>query len=170
MTPPDPRPGTYEEFWAHVDGPVGGAAARGPWPAYAPHGYPPYGWPLAGPPSTPEERSSGMLAHLLPLVVALAGLPFLAWLPPLLVRATRGRTSPFVHWHATESLNFHLSLWLYGLVGIAGTVATLGIGLLVVLPAGLVLALVGFVCMVAFSVRAHRGELVRYPLRIRFLR
>ena len=91
--------------------------------------------------------------------------------------------SPFVAAHAREAFNFNLSMFLYAcavcLVGVlllGATVLTLGLGLILTLPAGLVLlaavvaiAVMWLVCSVIAAVRAWNGEEYRYPLTLRLL-
>lgn len=92
-------------------------------------------------------------------------------------------SSPFVAAHAREAFNFNLSMFLYAcavcLVGVlllGATVLTLGLGLILTLPAGLVLlaavaaiAVMWLVCSVIAAVRAWNGEEYRYPLTLRLL-
>ena len=91
--------------------------------------------------------------------------------------------SPFIARHAREAVNFNLSMLIYAAVacGIAAalvglTVLTLGLGVILTLPAGLALlmvivaiALMWLVCSIIAAVRAWNGEEYRYPLTIRLL-
>ena len=91
--------------------------------------------------------------------------------------------SEFAATHAKEALNFNLSMLLYAIAAVAigvvllgATVLTLGLGLLVTIPAGIVLlcviaaiALMWLVCSIIAAVRAWNGEEYRYPLTIRLL-
>jgi len=93
------------------------------------------------------------------------------------------RERPFAAEHAREALNFNLSMLIYAClalaiaIALAGiTVLTLGIGLLVTLPAGLLLllavgglALLWLVCSLIAAVKAWNGERYRYPLTIRLV-
>jgi len=88
----------------------------------------------------------------------------------------------FVAAHAREALNFHLSMCLYACaivvaaIGLLGaTVVTLGIGAIVTLPAGLMLAaaacglaLLWLISSIVAAVRALDGEHYVHPLTIRF--
>ena len=89
--------------------------------------------------------------------------------------------SAFAAEHAKEAVNFNLSMLIYacvaaliGVLLLGATVLTLGIGLLVTAPAGLVLLLVvaaiavtWFVCSVVAAFKAYDGQAYRYPLTIR---
>lgn len=133
-----------------------------------PYGQQPSGWTPGGSPSA-TERTWGGAAHWSALVAAFLALAFLGPLLVLLVRSD----SPWVRRHAVESLNFQLSMLIYGIV--AGVVAvllvvvTFGVGLLVVLPLALAAAAVWLVFTVIGAVRAADGEDYRYPLTIRMV-
>lgn len=92
--------------------------------------------------------------------------------------------SVFVADHAREAINFNLSMFIYacaaigiGILLVGATLFTLGIGLLVTGPVGIVLVLVvaaiavmWLVCSVIATLKAWNGEAYRYPLTIRLLR
>ena len=83
--------------------------------------------------------------------------------------------------HAREAVNFNVSMliyacaaWIIGLLLVGATVLTLGIGLLVTAPAGvLLLLMVGsiavawLVCSFIAAFKAFDGQPYRYPLTIR---
>jgi len=91
--------------------------------------------------------------------------------------------APFAAEHAREAFNFNLSMFLYacavcvvGFLLLGATVLTLGIGLIVTLPAGLVLlaavaaiAVMWLVCSIIAMIKAWNGEHYRYPLTLRLL-
>ena len=91
--------------------------------------------------------------------------------------------SAFAAEHAKEAFNFNLSMLLYsaaavvvGVVLAGVTVLTLGIGLIVTLPAGLLLiatvgaiAVMWLVCSLVAGFKAWNGEHYRYPLTLRLL-
>jgi len=78
--------------------------------------------------------------------------------------------SAFVAEHAKEALNFNLSMFIYAVVLIAFSFITLGIGILLALPAGCVLAVVWLVCTLQAAFRAYDGQPYRYPMTIRLFR
>lgn len=133
---------------------------------------------------TSSERQWAALAHLSALVLALltswfAGVAGV--LAAAVVYFIKRDDSAFVREHAREALNFNLSMFIYacvaaaiGIVLVGATVLTLGIGLLVTIPAGLVLvlaiaaiAVTWLVCSVVATVKAWNGEAYRYPLTLR---
>lgn len=83
--------------------------------------------------------------------------------------------------HAREAVNFNVSMliyacaaWIIGILLIGATVLTLGIGLLVTAPAGVLLllavgaiAVVWLVCSFIAAFKAFDGQAYRYPLTIR---
>ncbi|MGJ4730822.1 DUF4870 domain-containing protein [Luteimonas sp. SDU101] len=91
--------------------------------------------------------------------------------------------SPFVAAHAREAFNFNLSMFLYacavcviGVLLLGATVLTLGLGLILTLPAGMLLlvavgaiAVMWLVCGVIAAMKAWNGEEYRYPLTLRLL-
>lgn len=95
----------------------------------------------------------------------------------LLVRERSG----FAAGHAKEALNFNLSMFLYamvacviGVVLFGATVLTLGLGVIVTAPAGLLLllaagaiAVLWLVCSLIATFKALDGQPYRYPLTIR---
>jgi uncharacterized Tic20 family protein len=83
---------------------------------------------------------------------------------PLIIMLTLGNRSAFVRHHAVEALNFHITVWVAGLV--AGLSILLVIGVLL-LPAILIAAAV---FTIIAAVRAYQGELYRYPISIRLVK
>ena len=87
----------------------------------------------------------------------------------------------FASEHAKEAVNFNVSMliyaclaWIIGFLLVGATVLTLGIGLLVTAPAGVLLllvvgaiAVVWLVCSFIAAFKAFDGQPYRYPLTIR---
>ena len=92
--------------------------------------------------------------------------------------------SAFAAEHAREALNFNLSMliyscaaWLIGGLLVGATVLTLGIGLLLTAPAGLLLllavaaiAVTWLVCSFIAAFKAYDGQPYRYPITIRLFK
>ena len=121
--------------------------------------------------TTSEDRTWAMAAHLGALVTAWFALGLLA---PLAVLLVQGNKSEFVRRHATESLNFQISLLIYSLIGTVVafvlTLLTLGIGLFVIVPVVIVLVVLVLIVMIMAGIAANRGDDFRYPLNIRLIR
>ena len=107
-----------------------------------------------------------MAAHLTALAALVIGLPFIG---PLIVYSVK-KENPFVLRHATEALNFNLSIMLYTAVLAAVTIVLLVVlvGILLI-PLFIVLFCGWIVLVIVASVAASRGEEYRYPLTIRFI-
>ncbi len=134
--------------------------------------YPPPPGPPGGPPpggqlSPSDERTWGLLAHVGALLAAFVALAFLG---PLLVLLIQGNKSAFVRRHAIESLNFQITLLIALAAGIVLSVATLGLGLIIVLPVGLVIGILALVWIIMAGIKANNGEDYRYPLNIRLVK
>lgn len=116
----------------------------------------------AGRPSdlSSEVRNWAMAAHLSAFLGAWVAL---ALLGPLVVWLIKRDDHPFIRAHATEALNFNISVLIYLAIGVILAFVLIGIPLLVALGiAWLVLTIVA-------AVRAANGEDYRYPLTIRFV-
>lgn len=109
-----------------------------------------------------EARTWAMVAHL----AALSGLiiPFGHVLGPLIVWLVKKDQFPLVDDQGKESLNFQLSMTIYGVV--AGILFIVAVGF-VLLP---VVVLTDLVFVIIAAVAANEGKLYRYPLTIRFLK
>ena len=137
-----------------------------------------------GIPAAQRQWAAG--AHIAALVLALCT-RWLAGVAGMLgagaVYLLKRDDSPFVAEHAREAFNFNLSMFIYavvaclvGFVLLGATVVTLGIGLILTLPAGIVLAiaivlvsLAWLVCSIIAAMKAWSGEPYRYPFTIRLL-
>ncbi len=133
---------------------------------YGPPPDQPYGSPRA---LTQEEKTWALAAHVGSLVSAWFAFGFLA---PLLIMLLKN-DSPFVRRHAVESLNFQISLLIYGLVGtvVAAVIAllTFGLALIVIVPVVIVLGLLALIVIIVATVKASNGEDYRYPLTLRLI-
>jgi uncharacterized Tic20 family protein len=127
-------------------------------PAYG-YGYPPVA-------SSQTDRNWASASHWGTLVAAWLAMGFLA---PLLIMLTIGTQSPFVRKHAVESLNFQISLLIYGAAAILFSIVTIGIGLIVVIPVGLAAIVAALVFLIQASIKASNGDDYRYPLTLRFV-
>ena len=127
---------------------------------------PVYPTPSDEPPLAPgekEERLWGMLCHLAALS-AFVGVPFGHVLGPLVVWLIKRNEIPMVEQQGKESLNFQISMTIYGMVAFLLVFVVVGIFLLIGL------GIFNLVMVIIASVRANDGRLYRYPLTIRFLK
>lgn len=113
---------------------------------------------------TADEKTWGMMAHVLTLAPYIIALPFIAIAGPLIVRATKGQQSAWVDNHAKESLNFQITL----LIGYAVALVTACIGVGFLLAIGL--AIFGLVMSIIAGIKAYNGEVYRYPVTLRLVK
>jgi hypothetical protein len=120
------------------------------------------------PASDPDSRNWAMGVHLSALAGAFVG-GVGSWVGPLVIWLLRRETDAFAAQHALEGLNFNITIailiaaaWIFGIL-------TLGIGLIIILPAALVIAVLWLIWTVQATVAASRGELYRYPLSLRLI-
>jgi uncharacterized protein len=147
-----------------------------------------------------EARTWGMLCHLASIIgilLTFVGLPipFANVLGPLAAWLFKRKEHPFIDAHGKESLNFQISMTIYGIVGVAVLVILVIVYLLfvgasagatgdpaisLVVIGGLIgawllgfvvlLNLVALVLVIMAAVKANAGELYRYPFTIRLIR
>lgn len=117
--------------------------------------------------SPTEERTWAMVAHFGAILAAAVALAFLA---PLGVLLFFGPRSEFVRRHATESLNFQITLLIYLGAGFVISVLTLGLGLLVLIPIAALAGVLVLVAIILATMAAARGDDFHYPLTLRFVR
>lgn len=107
-----------------------------------------------------------MLMHLTLLLAYF--MPLLSIVAPLIMWQVKKDESPFIDDHGKETLNFHISVLLYGVPGllltITGLLACIGIP---VLAFAVILGVVG---LILASIAAQKGEYYRYPMCIRLIR
>ncbi len=133
-----------------------------------------------------SDRQWAASAHFLALLLAL----MTAWVAGVagivgagLVYLLKRDDSPFIAEHAREAINFNLSMLLYSaaavmlaVVLVGATVLTLGLGIILTAPAGLLLvvavagiAVMWLVCSLVAGFKAWNGEHYRYPLTLRLI-
>ena len=118
--------------------------------------------PELPPATTADERTWAMLAHL----AALAGyvIPMGNIVGPLIVWLMKKDEMPVVDAHGKESLNFQITVTIAAMICIPLMFVCVG---MILLPAVGVFALV---MIIISSIKANKGESVRYPLTIRFIK
>lgn len=86
---------------------------------------------------------------------------------PLIVWLIKKDQSAFINDQGKESLNFHISLWIYGLI------SSLLLFTIVLIPLVFVfyglLYLGGLVCTILGAVAASNGQTYRYPCTLRLI-
>ena len=112
---------------------------------------------------TQQEKTLAMVCHLL----GFAGYVFWFFgniLGPLILWLVKKDTSEFVDDQGKESLNFQISITIYGLG--AGVLSLVFIGL----PLLFAIGIFDIVMIIIAAVQANSGVRYRYPLCIRFIK
>ena len=157
-----------DAFCAHCGAPLriiaGGAQPAGGAAAVVPAGV-----ALWRPVSERESRYWAVGAHLSALIGGfMGGIP--AFLGPLVVWLLRKDVDAFAAAHARAAFNFHLSVIVYAAVLVVLTILTVGLGVLLTVPAGIALGIAWLLFTIVGTLRAANDRLYRYPLAIPFLR
>jgi len=129
----------------------------------------PYATPMASPVAAPqfpsiteEDRTLGMLCHLLGILTGFLG-PLILWL-------VKKDSSRFIDHHGRESLNFQITLMLamLGLGVVTFVLMFFVIGILLV-PVMMIVGVLALIAEILAAVAAQRGDWHRYPFTIRFV-
>lgn len=112
--------------------------------------------------TNPDERTWGMLTHLLALSLFI-GIPFGNIIGPLIIYLIKKDEYSFVEQQGKEVLNFQIT---WSIIFVVSTVLILaGIGILMLIGFGIAWV----VLVILGSVAANNGEPYRYPLTLNFL-
>jgi hypothetical protein len=108
-----------------------------------------------------DDKTMAMVAHL----SALSGyvIPFGNILGPLVVYLTQKDKSEFITYHAKESLNFQITVFLALIVSGILTIVVIGIPLLIAVAVG------SLVLTIIAGIRANEGKRYQYPWKIKFI-
>jgi len=119
----------------------------------------------AGPSS--DSRNLAAVTHL-SAFVAFASVP--SFIGPFVVWLFMKDRDPFVAQEAREALNFNLSILIYAVAATIAMILTLGLGLIVLVPAAIVAIPAWLVLTVLAAISAADGRPYRYPLTIRLVK
>ena len=126
----------------------------------------------AGTPSA-EEKQWAMFAHLSALLGGILTGHMFGWgcfLGPLIIWLVKKDTMPFVNDQGKEALNFNITLAIIGMALLVLTIITLGVGLLITIPAGLIAGVAWLVFTIIAAIKASEGVAYRYPFAIRLVK
>ncbi|WP_315818231.1 DUF4870 domain-containing protein [Paraflavitalea speifideaquila] len=87
-----------------------------------------------------------------------------AFIAPLVIYLVKKDESKFVAEHAKESLNFQISLFIYGIICAILIFVIIGIFLI------WALGIFATVLIIVATIRASEGKLYRYPFCIRLIK
>jgi uncharacterized protein len=111
-------------------------------------------------PLTREDRTWGMMAHLLAAAGHLVAV--LSWLGPLIVWLVKKDTSRFAAFHGLQSLFFQLA-WMV-ILAIGWAIVGFSIIGCVAVPAMIALQFVPAIWAVVAGIKANNGEWYQYPV------
>ena len=121
-----------------------------------------------------EERQWAMFAHLSALA---GGIVTAGWagsigcfLGPLVIWLMKKETMPFVDDQAKEALNFNITVAIICLALVLLSIVTLGIGLIIAIPAWVIVGIAWLVLTILAAVKANEGVAYRYPLTLRLIK
>ena len=120
-----------------------------------------------------EERQWGMFAHLSALAGGLLSSMFGGWgvfLGPLVVWLIKKDEMPFVNDQGKEALNFNITVAAIFFVLFVLTIFTLGIGVILTAPVGIVVGVAWLAFTIIASIRANEGQAYRYPFAVRLIK
>ncbi|HTE08887.1 MAG TPA: DUF4870 domain-containing protein [Flavitalea sp.] len=107
-------------------------------------------------PPTSDEKTLGMLAHILTIVAS--------FIAPLVIYILKKDESSFVTAHAKESLNFQLT------VIIAYFISWILVFILIGIPLLILVGLGSLILVIVATIRVSEGKMYRYPFCIRFIK
>ena len=110
-----------------------------------------------------EARQWSMWIHLSGLCHFVVPIPGAAIIAPLILWSMKKEDSPYIDEHGKEAVNFQISILIYFVVSFVLCFVFIGV---ILMPAVLLFQLIA--CIVA-GLRANEGEIMRYPLSIRFM-
>jgi len=112
------------------------------------------------PPPLPTLSSEDKIWVILCHLSLLLGVGFVL---PLIIFLVKKQEAPRTAEHAKEALNFHISVYLYGIVSVVLCTVLIGFLLLPVIGIGAI------VYAIIAAVKASNGEFYRYPLTLRLV-
>lgn len=121
-----------------------------------------------------QERQMAMFAHLSAL---LGGIVTAGWagsigcfVGPLVIWLLKKDTMPFVDDQGKEALNFNITVAIAFLALLLLSIMTLGIGLIIAVPAWIVIGIAWLVLTIIASIKANEGVAYRYPFALRLIK
>jgi uncharacterized Tic20 family protein len=114
-----------------------------------------------------DERQWAMFAHLSALA---GGILTSGWagsigcfIGPLVIWLVKKDTMPFVDDQGKEALNFNITVAIVFLALALLSIFTLGLGLIIAIPAWIIIGIAWLVFTIIAAVKANEGKAYRYP-------
>ncbi|HYH71688.1 MAG TPA: DUF4870 domain-containing protein [Nocardioides sp.] len=124
--------------------------------------------------SPEDERTWGAISHAGAVVAMICSAGFLGFLASIAVYVVHKDRGPFVRAHAANSLNIQITMFIWlvvlGILTIPVAIFTLGLGLVVMLPALAAAFVVAGVLHVIGAVKAYNGEWWNPPFTPSFVK
>ncbi len=120
-----------------------------------------------------EEKQWALFAHLSALLGGVLTGHLFGWgcfIGPLIIWLLKKDTMPFVNDQGKEALNFNITLAIIGVALLVLSIMTFGIGLLLAIPAGIVVGIGWLVFTIIAAIKASEGVAYRYPFSIRLVK
>ena len=105
---------------------------------------------------TQDEKNVALLCHVLTLLVG--------FVAPLVIYLLKKDESDFVKYHAIESLNFQISLFIYIMASVVLMLVIISVFL------AIVIGVAALILVIIATVKASEGKTYRYPLTIRLIK
>ncbi|PKH42776.1 hypothetical protein SAMN05192575_103103 [Nocardioides alpinus] len=124
--------------------------------------------------SAEDERTWGAISHAGAVIAMICSAGFLGFVASVAVYMIYKDRGPFVRAHAANSINIQITMFIWlvvlGILTIPVALLTLGIGLVVMLPALAAAFVVAGVLHVIGTVKAYNGEWWNPPFTPRFVK
>ncbi len=125
--------------------------------------------PAAGGPSA-DERQWAMFAHLSALVGGIVTTGWGCFIGPLVIWLVKKDTMPFVDDQAKEALNFNITVGIIFLALLLMSIMTLGVGLILAIPAWIIVGIAWLVFTIIAAIKANEGVAYRFPMTLRLIK
>jgi uncharacterized Tic20 family protein len=124
--------------------------------------------------SPQDERTWGAISHAGALVAMICSAGFLGFVASIVVYVIHKDRGPFVRSHAANSINIQITMFIWlvvlGILTIPIAIFTLGLGLVVMLPALAAAFVIAGILHVIGAVKAYNGEWWNPPLTPQFVK
>ena len=124
--------------------------------------------------SAEDERTWGAISHAGAVVAMICSAGFLGFLASVAVYVINKDRGPFVRAHAANSINIQITMFIWlvvlGILTIPIALLTLGLGLVVMLPALAAAFVVAGILHVIGAIKAYNGEWWNPPLTPSFVK
>ena len=91
------------------------------------------------------------------------------FLGPLIIWLVKKDSMPFVNDQGKEALNFNITVAIIFFALFVLTLITLGLGVVIAIPVGIVVGVAWLVFTIIAAIRANEGVRYRYPFTLRLI-